>query len=549
MRVARIVEATVATDRPKRLGLTVYLVKKNVESSALLRERPGLVCHEIGAGENAVGKLYVADSPPHPPLWADFFSDYLDGGSFGTMSSVSAVLVVEAAGRLFALTFGHARHLLVLENLEGRFGLRVALNSLGEQNVRSLDKLTFDAISKQAREQAAREATAREFGIDIEQDLLRAVTGTPADTSLGVRMSGKDALHVFVELALSGLKPYLARLLEKYEDTAYTENFPWVDHIAEVGDKGERSALDAELIERIRSGKLDGIRLAAPDVLSWSKVGGFRLGRGTTLPVWHDVSLDDFVRSRGGSGECDLGSFKRARIQCIGLAGEVLSEWAAYGCLHAELDLGGEVALLTGGQWFRVGRDFVQEVDDFCDRIQAFSGTLPVYDDDNEGDYNERVAFESGGHYALMDRKNIRFGGGQSQVEFCDLFSRALELVHVKRRSGARDMSHLFSQGTVSAELLLSDSGFREKVNDRLPAEFQLENPEERPNPAAFTVVYAIVYKPAQSRQLPFFSRVSLKTAVKRLRAFGYNVRLAEISTDPMRARTQKAPPRVARGS
>src|SRR5213596_3762877 len=58
-----------------------------------------------------------------------------------------------------------------------------------------LDKRTFDAISTHSRVQGTREGSAFEFGVDIDQDLVRAVTGTPDDAALGHKLSGMDALH------------------------------------------------------------------------------------------------------------------------------------------------------------------------------------------------------------------------------------------------------------------------------------------------------------------------------------------------------------------
>ena len=65
---------------------------------------------------------------------------------------------------------------------------------------------------------------------------------------------------------------------------------------------------------------------------------------------------------------------------------------------------------------------------------------------------------------AVMDRKNIRYGGGASRIEFCDLFINKRTLLHVKRYGGSSAMSHLFSQGVVSATLFLQDRDFRQKV-------------------------------------------------------------------------------------
>jgi uncharacterized protein (TIGR04141 family) len=98
--------------------------------------------------------------------------------------------------RVFALTFGTGRFHLKQDRLEESFGLHVALNCIGENVVKRIDKYMLDTLSRHTREQASREATASEVGLDIEQDLLRAVTGTPAESGFGKWISGADTLHL-----------------------------------------------------------------------------------------------------------------------------------------------------------------------------------------------------------------------------------------------------------------------------------------------------------------------------------------------------------------
>ncbi len=57
-----------------------------------------------------------------------------------------------------------------------------------------------------------------------------------------------------------------------------------------------------------------------------------------------------------------------------------------------------------------------------------------------------------------MDKKNIPYGGGYSRIEFCDLFSKSKQMIHVKRYGGSSVLSHLFNQGLVSGECTPQDT-------------------------------------------------------------------------------------------
>ncbi|MGO7381574.1 DUF6119 family protein, partial [Rhizobium ruizarguesonis] len=61
------------------------------------------------------------------------------------------------------------------------FGLRVAINSIGKTNLRSVDVATLDATTFQRSIQSSRNAELQGFGIDTYRDLIRLASGTPND--------------------------------------------------------------------------------------------------------------------------------------------------------------------------------------------------------------------------------------------------------------------------------------------------------------------------------------------------------------------------------
>ena len=68
----------------------------------------------------------------------------------------------------------------------------------------------------------------------------------------------------------------------------------------------------------------------------------------------------------------------------------------------------------------------------------------------DEKEYNIAVCNEYPDRYCLMDRRNVYQGG--SPIEFCDIYSRDKQFIHVKKYNGSSVLSHLFFQGYVSAE-------------------------------------------------------------------------------------------------
>src|SRR4051812_31285086 len=98
---------------PQR-DLTIYLLKEQLKHPAdALREAERLKCFTITDGATTIGDLYVRSPKSRVPRWAEFFEGHLDIAELGRVASTSAVLIVKTWNRLFALTFGQGRFLMV----------------------------------------------------------------------------------------------------------------------------------------------------------------------------------------------------------------------------------------------------------------------------------------------------------------------------------------------------------------------------------------------------------------------------------------------------
>lgn len=525
----------------KQRSYTIYLMKQDIQSAtdSIRDGAPSPLPLQLGTLDSTVS-LYPRPRPSRPPSWASVFAGYVDAEVFGTVQSSAAVLLLPAGGRLFAICFGQGKNLLKPDSFEEHFGLRVALNSIGRENIRSISKKSFDEIGKNSTEQASLESNVDSFGLDIEQDLLRAVSGTPEDPTLGNRMMGKDALSVSVTADLKQLPELLQRYLQKYRDDSYKEDYPWVDQIEEVTSKTRELDLFEMLFGAVREGRRQGIWMAVPEILAWERVGGFRFRKDKNLH--HDVLFDRFLAELKDPESADVALFRRKRVYCEDTEGEPFHEWSALQCLNAEVGIDGDTYVLSNGKWYKVVTDFVEQVDLAFEQMPEYSHPLPVYKDRNEAEYNERAATEM--NFALMDRKLISCGAGHRRIEFCDLYTKSKEIVHVKHYGDSKVFSHFFNQGQTSAELFLYDAGFREEVNRSLPESFRIPNTKETPDPIDFPIVFAVISGEPGVLHLPFFSRINLRRATNHLSHMRFKVFLAKIEKDPEFAMTEIAPTR-----
>jgi uncharacterized protein (TIGR04141 family) len=433
--------------------------------------------------------------------------------------------------------------LLEPESWEESFGLRVTLNSVPQDRIKCIDKLTFDALSTHSKVQSSQEASPQDFGLDIEQDLVRAVTGSPDDSGLGHRLSGMDALRTCVSIEVEQLPDLLKRYQTQFQSKAYRKSFPWVDHIAEVSRVSRKEELDTLLIEQIKAGNLERCWMAVPEIVDWASIDGFRFGFSKKHPKHHDIHLDNFLEELRNQASITVDILRTNHVYCIGDDDRQINRWSVYKCIYCELDFNDGSHdgsyLLSGGRWYRVTRDFVAEVNASYDAIARYPVALPEYDDDSENAYNERVAIADSGRFVLMDKTLVPFGGGK--FEFCDLYTSNKDIIHVKRYGGSSVFSHFFTQGTNSGELFHTQREFRDLVNSHLPPTHKLSDVARRPDLREYQVVFAVVSDTDGAElTIPFFSRLNLRSAVRRLDGYGYRVAIAKIPVSVSRSRLKR---------
>ena len=161
----------------KTIGLTVFLIKPNTSSAQCLRTTKSTSSSEFEFPDGSKASIHTFSTPPQAPKWHKFLSAAIESLPAVLSSSASAVLFVSTSDRLFALTFGYGRSLLSPGAWEEDFGLKVTLNSVDRTKIKTVDRMTLDAIGQHSRIQASRDASIGEFGLDLEQDFLMAVTG------------------------------------------------------------------------------------------------------------------------------------------------------------------------------------------------------------------------------------------------------------------------------------------------------------------------------------------------------------------------------------
>jgi len=252
-----------------------------------------------------------------------------------------------------------------------------------------------------------------------------------------------------------------------------------------------------------------------------------------------ELSLIDYLNVlQEHNVDVDIDALKRHRVRVQYDGDDAFHDkWCIYDCLVWETAIGDRRFVLLDGLWFEIAQHYAATVSAYVASITSDEIDLPDSPEgQSEGQYNTAVAAEDAENFALLDREPFVPTEATTQIEFCDLFSAAGHLIHVKKRTSSGTLSHLFSQGSISADLFLQDEGLRTTVRQRLtelgkPAQAALV-PPDRPNSPEYEVVYAVIAPPVHGiwpPSLPFFSSVNLMHHAKRVQNLGFKVSLQYI--------------------
>lgn len=520
----------------RREHLTIYLVKNvKLTDEQIVKTDRAKSPYELKISDG-VARLYAKKSSrPKLPDWAPFLVRNQDvpPDLFEGTRSEGAVLLVQHAGALFALSFGMGHHLINLDLVERDFGLRVTLNSIDPLKLRSFDKASHEVNPLHIRSQSARDADIFDLNIDPELDMVHAVTGTSEVAIFGEHISGRDALTINPPATLDDLPKILAEALARRK-RPLPERFAWIDNVHRVRDSTMIECLDDALTDALQSDpRPENLWLGEPEIVDWETQTGYSFDQRPRTARHRTLQIDQLLEYIAGHGEKPSAALVRSISVHVNDANyQSIKSWTAYRCLYAELPMGNETFILRNGLWYEVSRKFVDEIDSYFKRLDAEPAKMPVYQHANEGLYNESVAKENAG-YDLLDKKNISFGNAYGKIEFCDLVRDGSDLIHVKLYRSSATLSHLFAQGSVSAETFMRHEEFRVKLNEKLPNSIKLAEPLARPKAENYRIVYAIATTKELPKDLPFFSKITLKNAIIGLNGLGFPVALARIDIDP----------------
>ena len=512
----------------KSRPLSIYLLKSDFNERNALKDDHELDDAVTATHLPAKASLFVLDGAPKQPWWRGYF------GISKNLSQVSkgALVFLPVGKRCFALSFGHVYHNLKEESYEYDFGLRVTLNSVDPQKLKSTDVLEpSEARRKTTQPSVASDLTY--FDFDRDSNVLKRLTGAVKKDyeDLFKQATGASNLRISSNVSAADLPAICEKLLALYESNEYETTFSGIRNIEPVKDPQIIEQLNGKLLEALKKGKDsdENLALTVPDIINYNdKIFSCILGCGDKY-LYGDVYLGNYYTQLENNSialnSITIEALRHHKLAMTDDNGEIRDVYNIFKCLvfDTQLNADAECFHLCDGNWYKIERDYIKNLHSTLDGYYE-DQDLPEYNHAKEGAYNAAVA-EADKKIICLDTSNTS-PVGQTQVEPCDLYTikkgKAV-LYHVKVSTLSATLSHLFNQGVNSVELIRSEPTAKNIFRNLVEGKLNGNNKSDYLSPIdqdGFRVVYAIVSrkdKNKKSANLPLFSRISLMRSIKRL--------------------------------
>ena len=492
--------------------------------------------------ESNSATLYVKCTQEKRPKWSSFL-DELTGEKIPelTSKSSSSVLFWKTEEGIVAFVFGYGRFLIDISKFAQDFGIKTALNMLNHESLRSVDLYTLDDQPIQKRAQAVRESRVDVFGIDISRDVLRAVTGTPKNNIDLTNITGGDAMLSFGrQMEIKNLPAVVKLILKYYKNMDYKKEFAWVDNIRRTQDRNLVAQLDEELLKAIKEGR--DFAITMPEIVEWDSISGFSFTRSKSV-IMPTIDSKIYLETID-INKVSIESLKHDKIFVTDVQGDKKA-FSVYKMICFEvIKDDSKNHILFAGVWYEIDKSFMTRINTTLDRIPESTLSFPKIETwiengkltiESEGDYNIRAAKELKCY--LLDKKLVKSSRTTTPIEVCDLLTNKYQMVHVKhRKGGSAGLSHLFAQGSVSADVLLADNQFRKmarKVLKKVDPKARDLIPEEKLISSKYEIVFLILGEGSGTvkKNLPFFSKVNLANVYDKLSQQGFKVAVCGAET------------------
>lgn len=485
-------------------------------------------------------KNYKRKNPP----WIDFFNHKIERKISLPTHSVRAngIYYIESNNKSYICPFGiSASSIFDKSQVVADYGIKVAMNMCGNENVRQTTSRTHDYKTKNINRQSSLATNSYFFELeDIE--ILRSISAHP-DKNKNITILGKDHLKIKTiskeSLSWDKLFEIIDSSEDFYERIDYKKTFPNFDNFQEVNpDKKEE--LDAILIKELLSENDEkSIHMSVPEFLSDNEYS-FTYSVSDNSTIYSFLSLAQLKNKNNIKKEKFSVNYlmnKKVYAYNNEIQETIRNKsWSIYSCLVFDVKDENNSYVLSDGKWTSINQDFFLEINKKYEDIISKKSPLDNFDsilknknelfsikdngkNNTEKSFNERFA-KSIPECIMFDRSKLAIGSSNKMFEFCDLMflgeDESLYATHVKRQE--LNLAKVFDQTNLYSESVIKDHSLYENIkqyiknSENKDKDFFIEymtTPEGKFTSKNFNIVIWILHK-NEKKHLSFMEKYDL---------------------------------------
>lgn len=537
---------TIALNRLDRMSqdISIYLLKSkfNKLDTAFPISKVGdgnyaeLTIRDPSAPSGTAFKAYLKSTSSPEPSWLSWLEELFDIGPQRPVATVtSAVILVQAGKRIFAVCFGYGWQALAADSYVQDFGLRVALSHLDPVQLRTLNTRSISLNSRQRLTHQSIGSQIANFAIDVDAEWLRNASGKSQSIKCGSIHGGKAIRLRSWGAKLSELVSHCSDFYQEYLKPVPPE-FDFYENIKPLDDADPLiPKLEKALVQALDQNKTSTYAVDVDGAI-YEAASSFVVKSGRENVSISDLDNDQIADAiRKLKKTHSTFDIEKVRVSLLDSSGKELETERLVDCVNFEHKIGTKNYLRLDRKWFTVSDSYVKKIDEKIRRINDATSALkpPIWDkgtqtkhgkQKDEDAYNRHFAKQSG--WLLQDKQFYQVG--RSKIEPCDLLSDSHCFIHVKSGSNSSNISHLTTQALASAELYAQDATYRAAIEARL-----LSHWPTLPVPLTTraNIVLAIGRKgtgPLLGNML--ISKISVSECARRISALGFDVSLCRIT-------------------
>jgi uncharacterized protein (TIGR04141 family) len=502
---------------------------------------------------------YLKDMSEKQPAWAKLLAPVFTELEAVLNYSNRLVIFLPASDRVFAVCFGYGSSTLEWSWIEANFGLKFAARRFDSSAMSGIGSRRIDASARSQWVQIPANSPIGDFEIELDGEFTRKLVGR-LDAGLDFPDIGAvvatDSVSFKVDTDLNKVREILIKMLATTETGAANKDLAFIDSLEPLRLKSEIvKDLEKLLVDELfgdRARKPQGTPLgqlpvsalnvhilsfAPPDDVSVENVHEFIVYRNDLEEVFEVMNIDALRAAiKEFPGKFGVSCLNDIKVQARDANGEAaspakpLKHWLIFEAGDQDRRY-----LLTLGKWYALAEKYTEKLDQDLAQIEDVTSVLQLISWDDWGPeqnwekHFNRNAAKDRSDLVCLDRHKLYSEEGD-EIEACDLLHVGGYLIHVKPYSGSQTLSHLFSQGFVSAQTIISDAAYRDAFVEAVRS-MNVDLVEAASSVPPKYVTYAVAFDGKQRipQDLPTFSKVNLRSFSKRIKMLGSVPTLARI--------------------